>query len=164
MSRHATTIMSDVLTASVITASATITAALIAWLALARTRERASSQYRRNLGLINPQGRWKCDWFNEDGSLYVSDVVEIEGWVENGRFKGRGVQPKISYAVQGEIDNTRALALTYRAEDFPRTAYVGVVFLTFNVDGDTLSGRWYGRIRTGEIAGGKTEWRRNSAT
>jgi len=87
---------------------------------------------------------------------------EIEGWVRPGAFKGRGVQPDLSYAVYGEIDSTRAMALTYRTEDFPKKAFVGVAFLLFDTNGERLSGRWYGRGRDGQLAGGKTEWRRSS--
>jgi hypothetical protein len=158
------TTMSNEILGPLIGAGGAITAALIAWLAALKLQDRASSKYRRDLGLVDPRGRWKCDWFNEDGSLYVSDVIEIESWVNHGAFKGRGVQPDLSYTVRGEIDSTRTMALTYRTEDFPTTAYVGVACLAFDVGGKSLIGRWYGRTRTGEFSGGKTEWRRNLAT
>jgi hypothetical protein len=145
-------------------AGGAITAALIGWLAAVKLQNRASSKYRRDLGLVDPRGRWKCEWFNNDGSLYVSDVIEIESWVKNGGFTGRGVQPDLSYTVRGEIDSTRAMALTYRTEDFPKKAYVGVACLIFNMNAERLSGYWYGRGRSGEVAGGKTEWSRNSTT
>lgn len=156
--------MSDTIIGSMIGAGATIAAALIAWLANARLQNRASSKYRRDLGLLDPLGTWKCGWFNEDGSLYVSDRIDIDRWIKNGRFRGKGTQPELSYIVQGEIDSTRAMALTYRTEDFPKKAYVGVAFLTFSMDGESLSGYWYGRTRNGELAGGKTAWHRSSAT
>jgi hypothetical protein len=43
------------------------------------------------------------------------------------------------------------MALTYRTVDFPTKAYVGVACLMFDVDGENLSGHWYGRASTGEI-------------
>src|SRR5229473_350528 len=105
--------MSDQVMAAFVGASATIIAALIAWLAKERAQDRASSKYRRALGLIDPRGRWKCDWLKEDGSLYISDVVEIGSWIKDGRFRGIGTQPDLSYTVEGEIDSTRVMALTY---------------------------------------------------
>ena len=148
--------------AALIGAAGAIAAALIAWFASVKAKQNASLLYSRQYTLVNPQGRWKCDWFTENGALYVTDVIEIEGWVRPGAFKGRGVQPDLSYAVYGEIDSTRAMALTYRTEDFPKKAFVGVAFLLFDTNGERLSGRWYGRGRDGQLAGGKTEWRRSS--
>ena len=156
--------MSDRIIAALIGAGATIIAALIAWLASATVQNRASSKYRRDLGLVDPVGRWECDWFNEDGSLYISDIIEIESWIKKGAFKGRGIQATLSYTVRGEIDSTRVMALTYRTEDFPTKAYVGVACLTFNIDGQSLSGYWYGRARNDAFTGGRTKWRRKSTT
>lgn len=53
------------------------------------------------------------------------------------------------------------MALTYRTEDFPKKAYVGVACLVFGMNAERLSGRWYGMGRDGQFAGGKTEWRRS---
>jgi len=148
---------------AIIGGSATIAAALITWLANARLKVSSSSKYRQQLGLVDPQGRWECEWYNEDGTLYVKDMIEIEGWIKNGRFEGKGTQPTLSYTVHGEIDSTRALAMTYRTEDFPKTAYVGAAFLIFDIDGEILSGRWYGRTKSGNLGGGETKWHRTSA-
>jgi hypothetical protein len=147
--------------AALIGATGTITAALIAWYAALRVKENALVKYGRVQALVDPQGKWLCEWFNEDGTIYVTDVIEIERWERPGAFKGRGVQPNLSYIVHGEIDSTRAMAMTYRTEDFPRKAYVGVAFLVFDTDGKSLSGRWFGRGRDAPLAGGKTEWRRS---
>jgi hypothetical protein len=154
--------VSKEIVAALIGAAGAIAAALIAWFASVKAKQSASVQYSRAHTLVNPQGRWKCDWFNEDGSLYVTDLIEIESWVRPGAFKGRGVQPDLSYTVHGEIDSTRAMALTYRTEDFPKKAFVGVAFLLFDTHGERLTGRWYGRGRDGQLAGGTTEWSRSS--
>lgn len=138
----------------------TIMAALIAWYAAVKLQDRASSKYRSKLGLVDPRGCWECQWLNEDGSTYVEDLIRVDKWLKNGAFSGRGVQPDLSYAVRGEIDSTRAMALTYRTEDFPIKAYVGVACLVFDMSGDKLTGSWYGRTRSGELAGGKTNWKR----
>ena len=138
----------------------TITAALITWYAAVKLQDRASSKYRSKLGLVDPRGCWECDWLNEDGSRYVKDEIRVDKWLKNGAFIGRGVQPDLSYTIRGEIDSTRAMALTYRTEDFPRTAYVGVACLIFDMTGNKLNGSWYGRTRNGDLTGGKTHWER----
>lgn len=152
--------MSDLIIAALIGAGATVITALIGWLGSATAKNRASSRYRRVLGLPDPLGLWKCDWLKEDGSLYVSDEVNIESWVKDGRFRGTGIQPDLSYTVEGEIDGTRVMVLTYRT---PTKAYVGVACLIFSIDGDSLSGYWYGRARDGKFSGGKTQWSRKPA-
>jgi len=156
--------MSTAIITALIGAGATIFAGLIAWAASATLQKGASLKYRRDLRLPDPLGRWKCDWFKADGSLYVSDEVNVESWVKDGRFRGKGIQPTLSYTLEGEIDGTRVMALTYRTEDFPTKAYVGVACLLFSMDGDGLSGHWYGRARDGEFMGGVTKWRRKLAT
>lgn len=92
--------MSKEIIAALIGAAGTITAALIAWFASVKAQQRASAKYGRDQALVDPQGRWKCDWFNEDGTLYVTDVIEIESWIRPGAFKGRGVQPDLSCTVR----------------------------------------------------------------
>jgi hypothetical protein len=152
--------MSDQIMAASIAATATIIAALIAWLAKEKVQDRVSSKYRSALDLVDPTGHWKCDWLKGDGSLYVSDVVVVEGWVKDGRFRGKGTQAELSYAVDGEVDSTRVVALTYRTMDFPKKAYVGVACMIFNTDGNRLTGYWYGRAKSGEFLGGTTVWSR----
>jgi hypothetical protein len=137
-----------------------ILAAAIGWSLTTFQQENSSAGYRRKLGLPDPLGHWKCRWFRADGSVYVADDVEIEAWVKNGRFRGKGTQPRLSYVIDGEIDGTRVMALTYRTVDFPTKAYVGVACLIFDVDGENLSGYWYGRASDGELVGGKTDWSR----
>jgi hypothetical protein len=156
--------MSENLIVALISAGATIIAALIGKGVFTKLRERESSRYRRLHNLVDPRGRWVCKWYNEDGSLYVSDVVEIERWGKDGCFRGRGIQPDLTYTLQGEVDITRAMTVTYHTEDFPQRAYVGVAFLTFGeMDPRKARGRWFGRTRTGDVGGGRTEWRRESA-
>lgn len=152
--------MGDPIISAIIGAGTTLTVAVVGWLAKVIAEVRASSKYRRALGLVDPAGRWKCDWLKEDGTLYVADVVEIEGWTKNGQFQGKGTQPTLSYTVQGEVDSSRVVALMYRTVDFPKKAYVGVACMGFDVDGKHLTGYWYGRANTGEFVGGKTTWRR----
>ncbi len=133
---------------SLIGAGATIGTGLITWLLSATVGWIASYQYRRDRNLPNVICHWKCDWFWEDGKPYNSDDVYIEKWTRNGRFRGKGVLPNRTYAIDGEVDTTRVVALTYRTVDFPKKAYVGVACLKFDQDGDSLSGYWSGRART----------------
>jgi hypothetical protein len=76
--------------AALIGAGGSIAAAATSWSLTKLHRENSSIKYRRELGLPNPLGHWKCRWFRVDGSLYVADDVEIEAWVKNGRFRGKG--------------------------------------------------------------------------
>jgi hypothetical protein len=155
--------MTDQVIGAIIGASGAVTAAALAWSLNSLEKKWASQRYRRELGLsslTSPLGKWKCEWFKKDGSLYVADEVTIEKWLKGGRFQGQGVQPSLSYNVEGEVDATRAVALTYRTTDFPTKAYVGVACLVFDQEGNELSGYWYGRARNGAFEGGETRWRR----
>lgn len=162
--------MTDQIIGSMIGAGGTVGAAVLGWLLNFTVQKRASSRYRQTLGLSNPSGhlisplgQWRCKWYNADGTLYVEDEVTIEKWVKDGLFQGKGVQPNLSYTIQGEVDATRVVALRYRTTDFPTKAYVGVACLVFNQDGDALSGRWAGRAKNGVFEEGETQWRRKSA-
>jgi len=145
---------------SLIGAGATIATGLITWLLSVAVRRRESYQYRRAQSLPNIIGHWKCDWFWEDGKLYNSDDVYIKEWIRNGRFRGKGVLPTRTYTIEGEVDPTRVVTLTYRTVDFPKKAYVGVACLTFDQDGDSLTGYWSGRAEKAKFTRGKTNWRR----
>jgi hypothetical protein len=151
-------VMSDELVSAFIGAGATLVAAIIGWLGSTQIRDRKSMGYRRDLALVSPLGRWRCEWYRHDGTVYVFDDIEITNWVRNGRFRGKGVQPALSYSLEGEVDSTRVVALTYRTLDFPTKAYVGVACLEFNQDGNKLEGYWYGRATNGEFMGGVTKW------
>lgn len=145
---------------AMIGAGATLVAGSVTELVKWRMSRSASSTYRQKLGLPDALGRWKCDWWKEDGSLYVTDVVEIKKWVKNGRFEGYGMQPTLTYRVNGEVDGTKVMALTYRTEDFPTKSYVGVACLELDQDGEEWRGYWYGRAKTGEFMGGRVKWSR----
>ena len=70
--------------------------------------------------------------------------------------------PTRTYAIEGEVYTTRVMTLSYRTVDFPQSAYVGVACLTFNIDGDKLTGYWSGRAENEKLTGGKTNWHRIS--
>src|SRR5579864_8650425 len=118
------------ITKELIGAGATIAAAVITKLISVAVRERESSRYRRERNLPNMLGHWKGEWFWEDGTLYNSDDIYIESRVRNGRFRGKGMLPTRTYAIEGEVYTTRAMTLSYRTVDFPQSAYVGVACLT----------------------------------
>lgn len=156
--------MADNLIPALIGAGATVSGVLLTWGLSIIEKRRASAKYRRTLGissLTSPMGKWKCQWFRKDGTLYVEDDVTIEDWLKDGRFHGKGIQTNLSYTLEGEVDASRVITLAYRTTDFPTKAYVGVACLAFNQEGDELSGYWYGRARGGIFEGGETRWRRN---
>lgn len=155
--------MTDQILGAFIGAGGAVSAAVLGWGLTTTAQKWASSKYRLDLGitsLTSPLGNWRCEWFKADGSLYVADEVTVDKWIKGGRFHGKGVQSNLSYAIEGEVDATRVVALTYRTADFPTKAYVGVACLLFSQDGDALSGHWYGRARNGVFEGGETKWSR----
>jgi hypothetical protein len=149
--------LAEPITNALIGAAGTVVAALITWLLSEKMKDRASSRYRKSFRIADILGGWKCVWYFEDGSLYNSDDVTIERWVKDGRFIGRGVQPNLSYVLEGEIDGAGFMVLTYRTLT---KAYVGVACLRLNMDHNKLAGHWYGRAKDDAFTGGKTEWSR----
>ncbi len=112
-------------------------------------------------------GVWKCRWFDDrsQDEPKVEDRIEIYHWGRDGEFDARGHQPQFSlmYPIRGAIDPSRVVIAEYKAEKYPYEPNHGVLCMELSRDGTTMKGQWFGRRFSGQLSGGRVEWRREGS-
>jgi hypothetical protein len=119
-----------------------------------------SKRFRRQQGIPNVIGKWKCQWFDDAADPArpkIEDVVEIKRWIHKGEFEGLGHQQDLSYPLMGEIDPSRVITLVYKAARYPYELNRGVVCMELSRDNASMEGRWFGRRSSNQLGGGRVK-------
>jgi len=119
-----------------------------------------SASFRRRHAIPDIRNtKWTCQWFFGDKELYVEDTVEMQRWTSRGSFRAIGYQSGLTYSIEGTIDPSRTVMLTYLAGKYPTEGFVGTACMTLSVKGDAMDGWWCGQVADG-IRGGRVSCRR----
>lgn len=112
----------------------------------------ASSKFRSNHNIIDITGCWSCKWFYDDRKEPIEDEIEIAKWTKDSKFEGFGHQTReingqrrvFNYPVSGEVSPHRIVVLTYKADNYPTQANIGMATMQLDVRGENMSGFWCG--------------------
>lgn len=123
-------------------------------------QRRGSYHYRQRFGIPDIIGEWRCQWFDDSASSEepkVEDRLIVQKWTYRSRFIAIGQQPQfnLEYPLEGEIDPSRIVTLTYKAARYPFEPNRGIVCLEIARNGRTMAGHWYGRRFSGKLGGGR---------
>jgi hypothetical protein len=135
------------LTTTIITAVATILAALIGKVSW----DKVFSVLRRRQFNIPEimKTRWNADWRHDDGTQFIEDKVAFSKWTRKSQFEGHGEatygDKEYTYPIVGEVSPNRIVVLTYKAEKYPTEANIGMAALELSSDAEQLDGYWVGR-------------------
>jgi hypothetical protein len=102
---------------------------------------------------------WSADWYNSDGTIYVSDKVFFERLTGNNQFEGYGKvmhhNKEYKYSLTGEVSRTGIIVFIYKAERFPTEANIGTACLQLSIGADELEGAWTGFVSVKQPEGKK---------
>ncbi len=94
--------------------------------------------------------KWETEWYFEDKSLYVKDIVTFSNWKKGNQFEGYGEvthEGKLyKYSLEGEVSPNRIVVFTYKAEKFPSQANIGTACVDLSSSAEELEGIWAGRV------------------
>lgn len=153
--------MDPSIVSALITAGAMILVALIGKVSLPKIN---SYRLRRKYSLPDiTKTKWEADWYFENGTLYVSDIVTFKKWTRLNLFSGYGEvkheNKQYKYSIEGEISPKGIVVLIYKAEKFPTEAPIGMACLKLSDNAENLEGYWSGRAR-GDIKYGAVKMRK----
>ena len=94
--------------------------------------------------------RWSAEWcFFEKGEVFAKDRVTFANWTEPNKFEGYGEvtydDTEYKYSITGEVSRSGIIVLTYKAENYPTEANIGMACVELSSSARELTGYWAGR-------------------
>jgi uncharacterized protein len=92
---------------------------------------------------------WAADWRFDEVTPFVQDRVFFTKWTGNNQFDGFGKvlwdTREYKYSITGEVSRNGIVVLTYKAENYPTEANIGMACMELSSNAEQLIGYWSGR-------------------
>jgi hypothetical protein len=113
--------------------------------------EKIGSVWMRNrYGILEIMGtKWAAEWVYDDGKPFVKDRVTFTKWTKKSQFEGYGEvtwgEKEYKYSITGEVSRNGIVVITYKAENYPTEANIGMACMELSNSATNLTGYWGGR-------------------